>query len=515
MNHLKLLSTAIKFYSRPEIKKAIFSSSVDREFVPKLLSNKEIIFGSRPNLINYPDDIDFFLQSRAVSFHISEERWSDPSKLVSGISDKELNTLRIGWDLVIDIDFPLFEVSRIIASEIVNALIDHGIKTFFVKFSGNKGFHIAIPFEVFPSRVNNLEIKDTFPQLPSRVLAYLSYYLDNPDNNFKTSQKIFNQNLELPKELTKDFCLNCLSEVKPFIDEDRYVLMCKNCGYQKELNYTQYSETKYFICEKCRGFMELTQVLKRKCPKCGSERLTKKVNLGLDSVLISKRHLFRAPYSLHEKTQLISLPIHYKDILTFDRELAKPESVKIKNEFLPNNLREKNPAVEATKLFIQALDFTTEQKINLERKSDLSKKPKLINKPTSLYLSINSENQINTKYFPPCILHGLKGLEDGRKRFVFILINFLNQLNWTPEQIKKLVVEWNAKNEKELSHTFINAQLSYHLKRKNMPPNCNSESFYLDIGICKKDPLCNTIKNPVSYVLKKYLINSKKKKSKK
>lgn len=510
MNPLKLLSLAIKYYSKPEIKQAIFSSALEREFVPKIISNKEIRFGSRPNQVNYPDDIDYFLKSRAVSFHISEERWMDVSRLVSGIGDKELNQLRKGWDLVIDIDFPLFEVSKIIANEIVKALQDHGIKTFFVKFSGNKGFHIAVPFEVFPNKVNNLEIKDTFPELPSRVLSYLSYYIDNPDNNFRTSQKILSLDFDLPNELIKDFCLDCLSEVNLDTKEDTYILVCKSCGHKEELSYKEYSERKYFICKECNGFMELTHIHKRKCPKCGSERLTKKINLGLDSILISKRHLFRAPYSLHEKSLLVSLPISYKDILTFDREYARPELVKVKHQFLPNNLKELDLKVEATKLFIQALDFTTKQKIDLERKTPKSFEN---NAKTQVYISIEPKNKISTEYFPPCILKGLEGLEDGRKRFLFILINFLNQLKWQPEEIKNLVNEWNKKNAKELPESIVKAQLNYHLKRNNMPPNCNSEGFYLDIGICKKDPLCNRIKNPVTYALKKYMASSKNNKN--
>jgi len=515
MNHLKLLSTAIKFYSRPDIKQAIFSSSLDREFVPKILSNKDIIFGSRPNQINYPDDLDFFIKSRAVSFHISEERWTDPLKLVTGINDKELNSLRKGWDLVIDIDFPLFEVSKLIAAEIVNALLEHGIKTIYAKFSGNKGFHIAVPFEVFPVKVNNIEIKDTFPELPSRVLSYLSYYIDNPNNNFNLSRKILAKVEDLPKELIKDFCLNCLSEVTPSVEEDKYIFVCKKCGNQKELTYKEYSTKKYLICDKCNGFMELTHVTKRTCPNCGSEKLVKKVNLGLDSILISKRHLFRSPYSLHEKSLLCSLPISYKEILDFEREFASPESVKVKYDFLPNDLGSRDLPVEATKLFIQALDFTSKQKINKERKTQTNQNQTRDKNAPQVYITTKTENQINLEFFPPCILEGLKGLEDGRKRFLFILINFLNQLNWSSEQIKELILEWNKKNAKELPPSIIKAQLNYHIKRKNMPPNCSSEGFYLDIGICKKDAFCNKIKNPVSYALKKYFLNTKNKKTNK
>ena len=37
-----------------------------------------------------------------------------------------------------------------------------------------------------------------------------------------------------------------------------------------------------------------------------------------------------------------------------------------------------------------------------------------------------------------------------------------------------------------------------------LPPNCDNESYYLDIGICHPDSLCKQIKNPVSYTLRRW-----------
>ena len=48
-------------------------------------------------------------------------------------------------------------------------------------------------------------------------------------------------------------------------------------------------------------------------------------------------------------------------------------------------------------------------------------------------------------------------------------------------------------------------QLRYHKqqKKKILPPNCDNPAYYLDIGICKPDNLCNKIKNPISYAIRK------------
>ena len=61
--------------------------------------------------------------------------------------------LRKGWDLVIDIDCPYWPYSKIIADLVVKALRHHHISAISAKFSGNKGFHIGVPFEAFPQKI--------------------------------------------------------------------------------------------------------------------------------------------------------------------------------------------------------------------------------------------------------------------------------------------------------------------------------------------------------------------------
>lgn len=510
LDYIKLISQSLKYYSNKEIQNRIFSSSLNREFVPKIITNNGFIFGERPNSINYPNDIFQFVKQKAISFHFSEEQWFDPMLLSKNISEKEINENRIAWDLIIDIDFPVFEGSKIIASQIINALKDHGIKTIYLKFSGNKGFHIALPFSIFPKRVYNNEMKDLFPDAPIKILKYLNYYIDNQHNEYITSKKIISKleelNEDLPKNLINYKCLDCDRDIPILSDSVEYVYLCKNCGNQKIIKNQRKN---YLICDNCNHIMELKEIKKPRCPFCQSKRIIQKIDLGLDSILISKRHLVRTPYSLHEKSLLVSLPVRLEDLDSFKREYANPNEVKPKLVFLPSN--EQHNKMEAEKLVIQAFDFEAMSKKRIQENFNVVSfsTKKTIDERTQYKIT----SKINQEYFPPCILLGLNGLEDGRKRFLFILINFLKTLNWNEEEIISLVKEWNEKNKEKLKDGIINVQLKYHLKKEESmpPPNCFTQGYYVDIEICNPDNICKKIKNPVSYSRHKYSSENKRK----
>ena len=59
-----------------------------------------------------------------------------------------------------------------------------------------------------------------------------------------------------------------------------------------------------------------------KCRYCNSteyiEKFDMNVLMDIDTLLISSRHLYRAPYSFHEKSGLISVPIDQDKILEFE-----------------------------------------------------------------------------------------------------------------------------------------------------------------------------------------------------
>ena len=54
-----------------------------------------------------------------------------------------------------------------------------------------------------------------------------------------------------------------------------------------------------------------------------------------DILLVSPRHLFRMPYSLHEKTALASVVLNTDEISDFELKDADPLKAKVKT-FMPN-----------------------------------------------------------------------------------------------------------------------------------------------------------------------------------
>ena len=104
--------------------------------------------------------------------------------------------------------------------------------------------------------------------------------------------------------------------------------------------------------------------------------------------------------------------------------------------------------------------------------------------------------------FPEPIKKLLLGLEDGKKRGLFILLTFLRSLNFQPDYINSRIREWNKLNKPPLKDGYIKSQIEWHLKqkRKILPPNYKNESFYKDIGLLDSKP---EAKNPISEVVRR------------
>jgi hypothetical protein len=219
-----------------------------------------------------------------------------------------------------------------------------------------------------------------------------------------------------------------------------------------------------------------------------------------DLVLVSSRHLFRMPYSLHEKTSLASVVLDPKKISEFELKDAEPMKVEVK-DFIPYS-----EEGEASELLMQALDWYKENAPDEEEE-----KKKIDFKPIQL-------NNLSEEHFPPCVKNILKGMGDGRKRSVFILLNLFRSIGMDRDELEKRIYDWNKKNEVPLKSGYIKSQLSWSYRRKPiMPQNC--KKFYQDLGICTPDNMCSRIKNPVNYVVKKNFLANRKfsapKKSKK
>ena len=497
------LSTALNHYKRKDVQDEILPAAQDKEVVARFGDRG---FGKRPDTIKYPSDIIEQVKNGATSFHVSEERWKNPLHLTTPMSKKDADNLRAGWDLVIDIDFEVWEITKLITNEIIKALKEHGVISINCKFSGNKGFHIGVPFEAFPEKVHGQETRTLFPEATKRVVSYLADYIDSKEKGFALSKKIiksseFNDFLKKTgksaDEFTKDICLKCGAGSKSK-DKKQVEFICPKCGKSVKAD----ESVKYMLCDKDKVYMERIQnTAMKKCPKCEGTKFGKKVNLFIDTLLVSSRHLYRMAYSLHEKSGLVSIPIDPNKVLEFDKSAAKPETLRVsKFKFLNHKHVKKG---EARKLIIESFDY----KPQIEgEESELEKKEY---KPLGFALQ--------EEFFPPCIKKGLKGLKDGRKRFSFMLINFLTNVGWDYDKIEKLFVEWNKRNDEPLREVNLLGQLKYHKrnKKKILPPNCDNAAYYKDIGICEPDNLCNRIKNPVNYsrLKVKYIKKGKRRKN--
>ena len=269
---LRIRKITLMYYSKPEVQNALFSFSADREICPRYFEG----FGKRPDSFQYPNDIFELAKKGATSFHCSEELWKDPLKVETGMSEKQLNELRKGWDLLIDIDSKYIDYSKIAAQVIINFLKFYGVKNIGIKFSGSKGFHIIIPWKSLPKEINGIKSTDMFPQWARIVVQFI---IDSIKKDL--IEKI--TDLSRPNRYIKDFQVS--EEVMP------------------------------------------------------------------DLILVSPRHLFRMPYSLHEKTALASVVLSEEELKDFQITDANPMKIKIK-DFMPDSKEG-----EASKLFIEALDW--------------------------------------------------------------------------------------------------------------------------------------------------------------
>jgi hypothetical protein len=410
----------LKFYSRPEVQQRILEVSEDREISPRYDKG----FGRRPDIVEYPGDILELAKKGATSFHISEERWDRPLRLKPGMIKKDLDENRKGWDLVLDIDTKFWIYAKWCAYYLIEALKFHDVKNIFVKFSGNKGFHIAVPFESFPKEVNGEPISNLFPQAP-RVIA----------------------------------------------------------GYLQDM-ITDIFRDKVLECEDIQSLVEKTDMKREELMKDG--KLDPFVIVDIDTVLLSYRHLFRAPYSLHEKSGLVSVPIDMDKVLSFEKEFAQIEKVDYTRSFLD---RESNHG-DARGLIIQAFDWWGKK--NRKQGPDVEKKERVYSLP---------EKAIEDKCFPGCIEKLLEGnLEDGKKRALFILVNFLRHMGWPFEDVQAKIKEWNAKNPSPLSESYVLGQLNWAKRQKEpiLPPNCSNKAYYQDMRIKCSEQICSRSRNPVN-----------------
>jgi hypothetical protein len=350
-----------------------------------------------------------------------------------------MDDLRIGWDLILDIDTKFLEYAKACAKLLCLALEFHGIKNYSIKYSGGSGFHIGIPFESFPDNINGVETRRLFPEAAQTIAAYL-------------------------REMIKDKLRDTILSINSL-------------------------ET---ISEKTGKPMSEFLV---------SEEFDPYSVIEIDTIAISPRHLVRMPYSINEKKNRVSVPISKEELDDFDSENAKISNVVYTKPFLASGV----PG-EARELFVQAFDWHNKELI----KKETNKKKKNFDKSTWT----KTYYKIPKRDYPPCIKLILKGLEDSKKRALFILINYFKSANYSFEEIESIISEWNKKNNEPLRDSYVKSQLIWSKKNPNnyLPPNCNSLMYYKDIRVCVKDEICESIKNPLNYSFKSYKRHGKIKK---
>ena len=484
-------STTLKFYKRKDIQKAMVEHCRNKEVGVRYGDG----FGKRPDVLTYPRDVIELAIQGVTSFHAGEELWENPLSLNNNLNRKELDQLRTGWDLVLDIDCPDWEISKLTAYLFIKALKEDDVKDISCKFSGKKGFHIGVPFEAFPKQVEGKQTKDLFPEAPKKIALYLLNTISTKYITVKDNKILF----------AGEYSFS-LSDLKSKFGDRKFMInKCNKC--KKEVTLNKKEEANEFICPKCEAVItidkdfnkcEKCNIIMKKieysnalCP-CGSNEYSSTFDplsiLEIDTILIASRHLYRMPYSLHEKSSLSSLPIDPEKVLEFEKEMAHPDRILTPMfTFLDRNVESES----ARQLLVQALDF----EVKVEEERDFGKNGKN-------YEEMSIESPITEEFFPPCIKKILEGLEDGKKRAVFILMNFLGKIGWSKKEIEVFLNKWNKeKNPEPLREVYIRGQLSSFKPGDKLPPNCDNEGYYLGLGMCSPDGLCKRIKNPVNYTI--------------
>jgi len=478
--------TCLRFYKRKDVQDAIVAHARNKEVGVRYGDG----FGKRPDVISYPREVLELAMRGVTSFHASEERWENPLDLDSNHGRKDLDELRTGWDLVLDIDCIDWELAKLTTHLFIKALKENGVDCVSCKFSGNKGFHIGVPFEAFPSEIGGQKTENLFPLAAQKISHYLLYLITKKytikDNKVSFSEKHTYSLDKLKekfgeKEFITNTCKSCNKKIN-FEIEDFSEFICPRCEKKEK------SKNDFMKCDKCDIIMEKIENKKSLC-ECGSNdynsNFDPKSILEVDTVLISSRHLYRMPYSLHEKSGLASLPIDPDKVMEFEKNMAHPDSILAPMfSFMDRDVKGES----ARRLLVQALDFEVKVEEEREEKKDFEE--------------IEITSPITEDFFPPCMKIILEGLQDGKKRGIFAMMNFLGKIGWSKKEIEDYLQKWNKeKNSEPLREVYIKGQMHSFKPGDKLPPNCNNEAYYQGIGICKPDGLCRRIKNPVNYTI--------------
>jgi hypothetical protein len=342
-----------------------------------------------------------------------------------------MDKLRKGWDLLIDIDSKYLDLSKIAAKFVVQALEYHGVKNYGIKFSGGKGFHIIVGWKAFPKEYQGIEARKMFPEWPRAITEYLFDWIES--EFMKEAGRIMSFG-----ESKYMACLNCGREAKTAIVAKFRCQVCDMRTERKNMKLTKrrlrclddkcpgelelIDNQDYYYCEYCKDpdndKISLDSIRNK---EEFEERRGEKVSehAKFDLVLVAPRHLFRMPYSLHEKTSLASVVLTKEEIDKFLPGDANPLKIDIR-EYYPNNTEN-----EAERLLSEALNWKKHRVKDDEKKKEYEYKE---------YKEIDLKG-VNENIFPKPIKKLLLGLKDGKKRGLFILLTFYKTLGFPPDYI--------------------------------------------------------------------------------
>ena len=453
---------AQKYYSRPEIQQAILEFAKDREIGVMF----DGYFGKRPDVIEYLTDVKALVKKGVFSFHCSEERWENALLLGSEGGEDERAKNRVGWDLILDLDGVDFVYSQYLGKVIIDYLEELGIKNVSLKFSGNKGFHLGIPFEAFskecPGLVSGVsETRLLFPDVAKKTVLFLLH--------------------ELKGRISK-IILDSEGGGRKAIG-----IICERYGIEE--SDLEFDEENYTF-----NFMKVIEI---------------------DTILITSRHLFRMPYSLNEKSGLVSVPLAKEKILDFKRDWARPNNVKPEFDRKYAFLKYDEKYGQDGNILLEKV-YSDEDYMYDEMYKEYENKIKS-KRSGEFVLEIDESVEIGD--FPDSIKYILDNdVEDGRKRALFLLMTFLTSIKWNYETIEEFVYGWNDKLSKSLKKNYVQAQLSWFKAQNKVlsPPNYENDNYFVGIGIPKEIVEKDrrrfkgiTAKNPLHYVY--LLLQSRKK----
>ncbi len=160
----------LKYYSNPKIQEILIGIAKDREVVGRFDDGR---FLSRPDVLLYQKDLMERVKKGISTFHCSVERWTHPMRLSAELKPSELDSMRKGFDLIIDMDTKVkLEHAAITAEVVCEFLKDLGVNPT-VKFSGSRGFHVGVAFNAFPNSIDFKKISTRYPEVPQSIAMFI------------------------------------------------------------------------------------------------------------------------------------------------------------------------------------------------------------------------------------------------------------------------------------------------------------------------------------------------------